>query len=223
MIRLTLTTTGIAAATTILLGGAFVAGRATTPDTTAPASITPAAQPEQMGMPTPEQVKEMMAASAAKAPEHDVLARFAGAWNAEMNFLTAPGADPEVSHAKAEYTAILDGRFVKNHYKGMFKFMGAEMPFEGYGMLGYDTARGEYVTAWCDNLSTSMLVEKGEPGDDADRITVEGQMLNQMGAESPFRHVYAFHDDGSFTLEFHQPDPATGEMMKIGWIDHSRP
>ncbi|MEZ6242789.1 MAG: DUF1579 family protein [Phycisphaerales bacterium] len=217
MIRTALTTAGLAGVVTFALGAAFVAGRSTTSS----ASITPAAQPEG-GQPTPEQVKEMMMAGSAKAPEHDVLARLVGKWDAEMNFLVAPGTPPEVSHAVAEFKPILDGRFIQNHYKGTFKFMGAEMPFEGYGLLGYDVAHGEYVTAWVDILNTAMLCERGKSDDDKNRFSVEGTIMDQTGADTPFGHAYVFNDDGSFTLEFYQPNPANGEMMKIGWINHTK-
>lgn len=215
MIRVTLTTAAVAASLPLALGLAFLAGRSTSP-----AAITPAAQPE--GQMSPEQVKAMMAEGAAKTAEHETLARFIGAWNAEAGFLAAPGAEPETSRMTADFRPILDGRFIQNHYKGTFRFMGADIPFEGYGVLGFDKHRGLYVTSWVDNLSTSLLVEKGEPGDQSDRITVEGEMMNQMGGDSKIRHVWILNNDGSFTLEFHQQDPASGQMMKVGWINHTK-
>lgn len=214
MIRTTL----VATLALTALGGAFIAGRTTANHH----GLTLAAQPEEMGEMTPEQVRAMMEAGAAKTPEHDTLARMVGEWDAEMNFLMEPGAEPEVSHADATMKSVLGGRFILSHYKGVFTFMGADIPFEGYGLMGYDKNRGLYVSSWCDNLSTSMLIEEGAPGDDADVISVEGESPNAMGADPRMRHVHIMNDDGSYTLEFHQPDPATGKFMKIGWINHAR-
>jgi len=198
------------------LGGAlalsFSAGRAT-----APANAALASQPE--GMPGPEEIKAMMAQTAAMAPEHDRLKELVGLWNAKMNFLVAPGAPPETSQVKAEIKPVLGGRYVQLHYKGIFTYMGAEIDFEGLGMIGYDKAAGHYISAWGDNLSTSMLIETGPYKDGA--IDIEGSMTDAMGGQTTMRHRHIINDDGSYTLEFYQPGP-TGEMMKIGWIEHTK-
>lgn len=215
MVKHNVITTGLVGAVAGALALSFHPGR-----TTAPASFELAAQPEGMGQPTPEQVKAMMAQTAAKAPEHDRLEKLVGDWNARAHFLMAPGADPEVSDMKATFTSVLGGRYVNSHYTGVFRFMGADIEFEGMGMMGYDKAQQHYTSAWGDNLSTSMLYQTGTFEDGA--IDVEGQMANGMGGQSKMRHRHVFNDDGSYTLEFYQPNPMNGEMAKVGWIEHTK-
>eukprot|EP00913_Durusdinium_trenchii_P005925 g5537.t1 len=152
-----------------------------------------------MGQPTPEQIKAMMAETAAKAPDHERLLGMVGSWNARMSFLTAPGAPPEVSTMKAQIKPVLDGRYVQSHYKGVFTFMGAEIDFEGMGMIGYDKAAGHYTSAWGDNLSTSMLFQTGEFEEGA--IDLKGTMPDGMGGQMDMRHRHIINDDGSYTLE----------------------
>ena len=98
--------------------------------------------------------------------------------------------------------------------------MGADIPFEGYGMFGYDKAQGHFTSAWGDNMSTSMLIQTGQFEEGA--IDVKGEMPDGMGGMMPMRHRHVFNDDGTYTLEFYQPNPMTGEMAKIGWIDHAK-
>ncbi len=211
MIRTALTTTALVGAAAVL-SLSSAAGSAN-----APASLV--AQPE-MGQPTPEQIKAMMAETAAKAPEHDRLKGMVGSWTATMSFLTAPGAAPEVSTMKADIKPVLGGRYVQSHYKGVFKFMGAEIDFEGMGMIGYDKAAGYYTSAWGDNLSTSMLTQSGAFKDGA--IDLKGEMPDGMGGQMDMRHRHIINENGSYTLEFYQPNPMTGEMAKIGWIEHTK-
>ncbi|MFI4897495.1 MAG: DUF1579 family protein [Phycisphaerales bacterium JB059] len=211
----TLLSVGALAGLTGALALAFHAGRLSG----AP-SLTLAAQPEGMGQPTPEQIRAMIQQGAAKAPEHEHLQGLVGEWDATISFLSAPGAQPDVSKMTASITPILDGRYVLSHYTGSFKYMGAEIPFEGYGMVGYDKVRGHFTSAWGDNMSTSMLVQTGPFKEGA--IDLKGEMPDGMGGAMPMRHRHVVNDDGSYTLEFHQPNPATGEMVKIGWIDHAK-
>ncbi len=137
-----------------------------------------------------------------------------------MSFLSEPGGEPETSRMTAEIRTILDGRYVQSHYAGTFRYMGIDFPFEGHGMIGYDKAKGAYTSAWADNLSTSMLVQVGPFADGA--IDLKGEMPDGMGGQVPMRHLHIINDDGSYTLEFRQPNPATGEMTKIGWIHHTK-
>ena len=215
MIKHTIITSGLVGAVAGALALSFHAGRAS-----APSSVELAAQPEGMGQPSPEQIQAMMAATAAKAPEHDRLQGLVGAWDATITFLSPMGGAPEVSTMRAQVKPILDGRYVLSHYTGSFKYMGAEIPFEGYGMVGYDKAKGHYTSAWGDNMSTSMLVQTGPFEDGA--LDLRGEMPDGMGGSMKLRHRHVLGDDGSYTLEFYQPNRMTGEMAKIGWIEHSK-
>lgn len=214
MVKQLMIASGLVGSLAGALALSFHAGRST-----APGVVELAAQPDGMGQPSPDQIREMMAQNGAKAPEHERLRGLVGAWNATISFLPAPGAPPEVSTMRAQIKPILDGRYVLSHYTGSFKFMGAEIPFEGYGMMGYDKAKGHYTSAWGDNMSTSMLVQTGPFKDGA--IDLKGSMPNGMGGETVMRHRHIINDDGSYTLEFYQPTPA-GEMARIGWIEHTK-
>ncbi len=216
MICRTIATTALVGACAGALSISYYAGLSN-----APAQARLVAQPENTGQPTPEQIKAMMAQTAAKAPEHKRLDALVGTWNAKMSFLMAPGGVPEVSQMKAEIKPVLGGRYVQSHYKGVFKFMGADIDFEGMGMMGYDKAAGKFTSAWGDNLSTSMLYQSGTFKDGA--IDLRGEMPDGMGGTMAMRHRHIVNDDGSYTLEFYQPNPLTGELAKIGWIEHTKP
>lgn len=171
-------------------------------------------QPEgEMGM---EEMMEMMRRAAEPGEHHERMAPLVGTWDVEAKFWMGPG-EPTVSTATSENEWLLGERYVGQHYSG--KFMG--MDFEGFGVLGYDKNRGEYASAWIDNLSTGVFYQHGAPADDPRKIVLEGEAYTPMG-KTRMKHVTRIVSDDKHVLTFYEPDPSTGEMRRVGELTYTR-
>lgn len=202
-------------------GGAWVVSRASAPTSEGVmVRVSETAQPEGME-PTPEQMLEMMEAESKPGPEHARLQPFVGDWNAEMNFLTVPGGEPEVSYGTAKSRWVLGDKFVHIEFEGRFSMLGKEFAFTGMGLMGFDRARGAYTMVWADSLASQTLFFTGRPGDNDKEVTLTGEMFTPSGP-APAKYVYRIESDDRFVLEFWQGVPGSEEMMKVGWITHTR-
>lgn len=175
------------------------------------------AQPEM----DPQAILNMMKEQAAPAAQHKILEMLAGNFDAEMSFLMAPDAEPDVSKGSTKNSLVLGGRFLLMDFKGNINMMGEQMDLTGLGMMGFDKAKNNYVMTWADTLSTSLIIQTGAPGSDEKRIETSGMVASVMG-DAMAKHVYIIESKDKHTLEFWQAVPGMDEMMKIGWITYTR-
>lgn len=93
----------------------------------------------------------------AKGPEHKKFEKMVGKWDAQTKMWMAPGAEPMVSKASAEFRLILDGRYIVQKFKG--EWMGD--PFEGMAIEGFDRVKKKFVSIWMDDMSTGIFKSEG--------------------------------------------------------------
>jgi hypothetical protein len=186
-----------------------------------PSVVEVAMQDQPVEMPSEEMIKAMLKEQATLAPQHKYLESLVGTFDAEMNFLMEPGGEPDKTKGVAKNTSMLGGRFVGFHFDGDVNMFGDIIKFSGFGMMGFDKAKGEFVMTWADTMSTTMLVSYGKPGADGKRIEVSGVSASPMG-EANMKHVYVIESKDKHTLEFYQGEPGSDDMMKVGWINYTR-
>lgn len=107
---------------------------------------------------SPEAAAEMEAWMKAATPgeHHQRLNYFVGSWNVTVKSYMG-GPEPMTSSGSSNVEWIMDGRYIKDTFKG--DFMG--MPFQGMGITGYDNIQGHYVGLWIDNMGTGFMTSKG--------------------------------------------------------------
>jgi hypothetical protein len=91
------------------------------------------------------------------AAEHARLKPLAGSWSVKSKMWMKPGDAPQESAGSSYYSWILDGRWLRDDFKGD---MGG-MVFVGLGHHGFDKVRGEYVSTWMDSMSTGFATSHG--------------------------------------------------------------
>ncbi len=112
-----------------------------------------------------------MAEMSTTGAEHEALKKAVGEWTVESTMFM-PGAPPMKSTGKATFTAMLDGKWVKQDYQG--DMMGKA--FTGVGVSGYDTMAKKYVGTWYDSFSTALSNMTGESTDAGKSITYHSRM-----------------------------------------------
>jgi hypothetical protein len=90
--------------------------------------------------------------------EHAILKTFEGNWNVSSRSWMKPGDKEQQSTGTSSMTWVLGGRFLRQDYKGDW----GGQTFEGFGFVGYDKMKKEYVSVWLDNVSTSIFHSSGQ-------------------------------------------------------------
>jgi len=163
----------------------------------APAKQDPAAE---AGMPP----------MAKPGPEHEMLRKSIGVWDATMTMEgnPAPAKGVETNTALGEFSIISDFR--------MPEFMG--MSFHGHGVLGYSISKKKYYNSWADSMTPEIMVAEGDYNKEKKTLTMTGEMdhggvmvKNRMVTEMPnddlrIFKMYAPGPDGKeacmFTIEY---------------------
>ncbi|MFN0207291.1 MAG: DUF1579 family protein [Planctomycetota bacterium] len=117
--------------------------------------------PAAMGMPP----------MAKPGPEHEMLRKSIGVWDATMKMEGMPEGMPdgkgvETNTALGEFSIISDFR--------MPDFMG--MPFHGHGVLGYSVSKKKYYISWTDSMSPEIMVSEGDYNKEKKTLSMTGEM-----------------------------------------------
>lgn len=113
---------------------------------------------------------------------HEHLAESVGTWDVTVSFWMEPDGDPEVSEGRAVREMILGGRVLRESFRGTA--MG--MPFEGFGLTGYDNNTNEYWATWNDSMMTALMTSRGHCSEDGIACTYIASAYDPMTQQSKF-------------------------------------
>ncbi len=144
--------------------------------------------------PPPSDMEKALIELGTPGPMHHWLAAAEGTWSVAV---TAHGPDgkPEQSQSTAAIKMILDGRFQEQRYTGNI----GGKPYEGYGLLGYDKLKHEFVLYWFDSMGTVPSVSRGQRSSDGKMLTLTGTW-DMPGTSMPFKQVWTFKSEKEFTF-----------------------
>jgi hypothetical protein len=173
------------------------------------------AAPAKEPAPDP-QMQAMMAAMekfGAPGPEHKILADAVGDWDLVVKTWMDPAAPPETVKGTSTQRAILGGRYIQFDTKG--EMMG--MPYDGFGITGYDRYNKKYVTLWLDNWGTGFYLTEGT-ADAAGKVRTETGVWDDYfsGKTMKVKMVYTTLGKDKFTMEMFtlQPDGKETRTME---------
>jgi hypothetical protein len=151
-------------------------------------------------------------------PEHQLLAKLKGSYEARMKVWMGPG-EPKESTAKTKRTVIMDGLFLQENHSG--DFLG--MPFKGMGIVGYDTLKKKYIMGWIDNFGTSLVVAEGTYDSAAKAWTYVGEEENPQMGKMKMRDVLTMVSDTEQRLEMYRtPVGKDGKEFKMIEVTYFR-
>ncbi|HKY63117.1 MAG TPA: DUF1579 domain-containing protein [bacterium] len=166
-------------------------------------------------------MEAMMAkAKAAGTPGagHEVLKPLAGNWTATSRHWMPGEKKPQDSAGTSSFTWVLDGRFLRQDFKGNW----AGQPFEGLGFLGYDNVKKEYVSTWMDSMSTGIGQATGQWDAAAKTITDQGSFSCPLTEKTmTFRAEWKFVDKDNVIYSMFMKDEA-GKETKAMEIKYKR-
>jgi hypothetical protein len=168
-----------------------------------------------MGAGHEEEMRAWMEA-AKLTKEHDLLKQLAGKWKTECKDLTM-GPEPVVSTGTSEGRLILGDRWLVSDYQSTMM----DMPFEGHGMLGYDTLKKKYISTWSDNMGTGIMVSEGTANASGNEITLTGSWDDPMGKKHSARMIFTIVNPTKHTFVMFDKE-AGGPEKKVMEITYTK-
>ncbi len=129
-------------------------------------------------------------------PEHEVLKKMVGTWDATMKF---GGME---SKATAVYKMELGGLWLTSTFDGEF----GGMKFSGRGMDTYDPNKKKYVGVWADSMSPSLMVMEGTHDKEKKTTTMTGEGPGMDGKLTKFKAVSEMKDDDTVIFSMFMGD-----------------
>lgn len=161
--------------------------------------------------------QEAMEKYCTPSDEHKQYAKREGSWTFTAEHWMAPGEAGPPFEGTADFTMLLDGRYLGVHYRGDTPFG----PFEGLGLNGFDRMKKKHVSMWVDNMSTAIMTTEGTATDEK-TLEFTGLMPDPMsGTYVKHRSVERMVDDDTFIMEMYGPGPDGKEFMMMK-LTHKR-
>lgn len=156
---------------------------------------------------------------------HKLLAELAGTWSFTTKFWMDPGQPPSESKGTAVRKPVMDGRFYAMDVNGKFPMPGAdgkvkEMDFKGMSIEAYDNAKQKFVSTWCDNMSTGIMVSEGTYDPAAKTFTYTADYAMAPGMTNKVRETVKIVDKDHHTFEFFED--RGGKDVKTMEINYTR-
>jgi hypothetical protein len=99
-------------------------------------------------------------------------------------------------------------------------FMGT--PFRGRATMGFDPARGQWVSTWIDSGSPNIFVMRGSMNEAGDELTMAGEGPHpQTKQPTTFRTVERWTGKDAREFEMHMKNPDGSEHMMFKY-EYSR-
>jgi hypothetical protein len=156
-----------------------------------------------------------MPAPAQPGPEHALLKKDVGTWDATVEMNGPPGTPAMVSKATETVAVTCGGLWQVSEFKGD---MGG-MAFEGRSTVGYDPAKKKYVGTWVDSTTAGLTLT--EATYDPAKKTMTGWLEgpDATGKTTKMKEVTEWKDDDTrvFTMFTTAPDGKDYPIMKISY------
>ena len=160
----------------------------------------------------PAFAQEGMPPAPKPAPEHLLLAKDVGVWDATVKLWMAPG-QPPVEEKGTETITMIGPFWQVGHFES--RMMGE--PFKGVGLAGWDAEKKVYVTSWVDSMTPTL--SHGSMRYDAATRTLSGTTdgVGPDGKPTKTKAVQKWLDDDTrvFTMSAAGPDGKDVTMMEI--------
>lgn len=171
---------------------------------------TSVARAEKTGARDMDAAAAAMDAATQPGEAHAFLAGMEGSWTLTTRVWMIPGQPPESSKGTSKKRMIMGGRYLQDQTHT--EMMGS--PFAGFGVTGYDNAAREFVGTWIDNMSTAIVVSKGQR--DGDTLTMTGSFLDPVSGEQvSMRQVTRIVDPDRHVFELYMTMPGLKEQKSM--------
>jgi hypothetical protein len=155
------------------------------------------------------------------SPEHAVLKKDVGVWDAESTFWMVPGQPPMVAKG-VETNSMLGDIWLVSEFKCKL----GDAPFQGHGQTGYDPINKRYVGTWIDNVNPHLATLSGSYDEESKSFTFMSKGIDAMTGKPSVSKLVSKHlddDHRNFTTYDQVPgkEDQWRKTMEIKYIRRS--
>ena len=156
---------------------------------------------------------------------HKLLAQLAGTWSYNVKMWMAPDAPPTESKGTAVRKPIMEGRYFVANFTGQMKMPGQDgkmkdFEFRGTSIEGYDHAQQKFVSTWCENMGTGIMMSTGTYDSSTKTFTYNSEMEMMPGMKTKVREVIKVVDADHHNFEWYED--RGGQEVKTMEINYTR-
>lgn len=161
---------------------------------------------------TKKAAAEYMMATMMPGPEHERLAKRAGAWNVTTNYWMQPGTPPMSFTHTSTSEMTMGGRFLEIRSKG--QVMG--QPFESLTIVGFDRRTDQYTIVGFDTMGTYYVEGAGTFDEATGSIIMPGETHDpKLNATERYRFVLRSESDDKYITEIIFKTPEDKDFMVV--------
>ena len=142
-------------------------------------------------------------------PEHEMLKKLEGVWEATVKSSFEPGKPPTESKGTATYKMECQGLWLSGDFRGSF----GGMPFQGKGLDSYDPGKKKYVGVWVDSMGGPPMISEGTYDKDKKTLTMTSDYPGPDGKPTKFKMVTEYKDNDNFVFTMSAPGPGGKEAV----------
>lgn len=168
----------------------------------------------------PDKAMEAMMAAGTPGEPHEFLGQSIGDFDCTMRMWMDPSAPPMEFKASAKRYWKIEGKWVGEDFECP-DMMGMGS-FTGFGITGWSNVRKQFVSTWCDSMTTSLMTMHGSISADMKTMTLIGEMDEPMTGEigkAVMAKTRIIDDDHS---RFEMYEILYGEPFKVMEIEYTR-
>jgi hypothetical protein len=154
--------------------------------------------------------------------QHQMLSSLAGTWNYTAAFKPSEDADPQTSAGAMTNEMVVGGRFLSSKTSLILNVGEQNIPYEGWGLLGYDSANGVFTSVWADTLHSNVIEGAGKYNEKQKTIEEKGRFtLPLSGKEQAYRAELQWEGDDAYRRTIYITG-ASGREFKLVDIEFKR-
>jgi hypothetical protein len=181
----------------------------------AAATLVGSAAAQEKKESAPAQGQEMP--SPKPGPEHAILKKDVGVWDATVETMMERGGKPSVSKGVETNTLLGGGLWLIEDFQA--EFLGA--PFQGHGITGYDPSKKKYVGTWVDSMSTGLSTSEGTYDPKTQTMTARFEGPGPDGTPMKMRTTTEWKDANTRVFTMYSP-AGRGEEFVVMRISYKR-
>ena len=145
-------------------------------------------------------------------PQKELLKKMIGKWEGDCRTWIEPDKLPDESKVSGEFTAVLNGRFVRHTYTGTIQ----GKPRQGEELLAYNSVAKSFQSSWVDDFHMNYAIMFSRGGTTERGFQVRGDY--DVGENQPkwgWRTEYELVDDDHLTITAYNITPAGMEAKGV--------
>jgi len=133
------------------------------------------------------------------AEQHRMLSTLSGTWHYNLQYWTDENAEAQTSSGLMTNEMVLGEKFLSSKTVLIINAGGQNIPYEGWGLLGYDAAKKVFTSVWADRGQVGMITATGKYNAETKTIEEKGSFTHPLlEKEQTYRSELQFTENDTY-------------------------